>query len=199
VLGAGPAALAAPALAAQGLAVTAFGDALWASGAGAYGKTKLSADLRSTENGGSIVLETERGDERLASSLDALGFSVVVAGRGIVAKLDAQTMSADAQELTELAAEGAALISGSSVDRSVPVAGLERLLADMKKSPKDAEKTAAGLDGSGRLSRAKTVAWVGDYEAVAVEIPSRGQRVIALRDPATGLSKFARIEPLRAR
>ncbi len=201
VLGEGPAALAAPSLAAasKGLAVTAFGDALWASGSGAYGKTKISADLRSTENGGSIVLETERGDERLASSLDALGFSVTVVGRGLSAKLDAQTMSADAAELTELAAEGAALISGSSVDRIAPVAGLERLLADMKKSPKDAAKTAAGLDGPARLSRAKTVAWVGDYEAVAAEIPSRGVRVIALRDPATGLSKFARIEPLRVR
>lgn len=201
VLGAGPAALAATSLvaASQGLTVTAFGDALWASGSGAYGQTKISADLRSTENGGSIVLETERGDERLASTLDALGFSVTVVGRGLSAKLDAQTMSADAAELTELAADGAALISGSSVDRTAPVAGLERLLADMKKSPKDAAKAAAGLDGASRLIRAKTVAWVGDYEAVAAEIPSRGVRVIALRDPATGLSKFARIEPLRAR
>jgi len=201
VLGEGPAALAAPALAAasKNLSVTAFGDALWASGTGDYGRTKIAADLRSTENGGSVTLETERGDESLAASLDKLGFAVTRAGRGLNAKLDAQTISADAAELTELVADGAALISGAPLNRGASVAGLERLLADMRRNPKDAAKAAVGLDGSGRLSRAKTVAWVGDYEAVSTEIRSRGVRVIALRDPATGLSKFARVEPLRVR
>jgi len=201
VLGEGPAALAAPALAAasKGLSVTAYGDALWATGAGDYGATTLSADLRSTEDGGSLSLKTERGDERLASSLDALGFLVTRAGRGLNAQLDAQTISADAQEMAELAADGAALISGAPLERGSSPAGLDRLLADMKRAPKDAAKTAAELDGSSRLSRARTVAWVGEYEAVAAEIRSRGVRVIALRDPATGLAKFARIEPLRVR
>ncbi|MEQ1918706.1 MAG: hypothetical protein ABL955_05860 [Elusimicrobiota bacterium] len=202
VLGDGPAALAATTLAAASkeLSLTAFGDALWASGSGAFGPVKLSGDLRSTESGGSLILETERGDETLASSLDAIGFLVTRQGRGLRATLDAQTISADAREMTELASDGAALIMG--VPRPATPASdgsLSRLLADMKRAPKDAAKTAATLDGTSRLSRARTVGWVGDYEAVSADLRSAGVRVIALRDPATGLSKFARIEPLRVR
>lgn len=202
VLGDGPGALAATMLAAasKDMAFTAFGDALWASGSGVYGATKLTADMRSTENGGAVVIETERGDENLASSLDGLGFLVTRQGRGLRATLDAQTISADAREMTELSAEGAALISGAPIaTRPVASGSLNRLLADMKRAPKDAARTAATLDGSSRLLRAKTVGWVGDLEAVSTEIRSQGVRVIALRDPATGLSKFARIEPLRVR
>ena len=202
VLGDGPAALAATTLAAASkeMSFIAFGDALWASGSGAFGAVNVSGDLRSTENGGSLVLETERGDEKLAAALDERGFQVTRQGRGLHAKLDAQTMSADAQEMTELAADGAALITGAPLKAtsSAPFA-LARLLADMKRAPSDAAKTAASLDGRSWLSRAKTIAWVGDYEAVSVELRSKGQRVIVLRDPATGLSKFARIEPLRVR
>jgi hypothetical protein len=201
VLGAGPAALAAPMLAAasKDLSFTAFGDALWASGSGYYGTTKLSADLRSTESGGSVVLETERGDEPLAASLDALGFAVTRSGAGLKAKLDAETVSADAQEMTELAADGAALISGAPLKAAPLPTGLDRLLADMKKSPKEAAKTAATLDGRSWLSRAKVVGSVGDDEVVSTELRSQGVRVIVLRDHLTGLSKFARIEPLRVR
>lgn len=202
VLGDGAGALAAASLSAasRGLSVTAFGDALWASGSGAYGAAKLSADLRSTESGGSISLETERGDERLAVALDELGFSVKRAGRGLRATLDAQTASADAKELSELAADGAALITGASVpEASAAPEGLNRLLADMKRAPKDAARAAASLDGTSRLLRARTVGWVGEYEAVSAEVRSQGVRVIALRDPATGLSKFARVEPLRVK
>ncbi len=201
VLGEGSGALAATALAAASkeMSFTAFGDTLWASGAGAFGAVKLSADLRSTEAGGSLALETERGDQKLAASLDELGFAVTRQGRGLSARLDAQTMSADAQEMTELAARGAALITGAPLKASSAPAGLDRLLSDMKRSPKDAAKTAAKLDGTSRLSRAKTVGWVGEYEAVSAENPAAGTRVIALRDPATGLSKFARIEPLRVK
>jgi len=202
VLSEGPAALAAPelAVAAKDMSVIAFGDALWASGSGAYGAAKVSADLRSTEKGGSVVLETERGDEALAVSLDELGFQVSRKGRGLRATLDAQTMSVDAQEITNLAAEATALITGAPApSKTASPGGLVRLLADMKRAPKNAAKTAASLDGTSRLARAKTVGWVGDYEAVAVESRSRGVRVVALRDPATGLSKFARIEPLRVR
>jgi hypothetical protein len=201
VLGDGPGALAATSLAAASkeMSFTAFGDALWASGSGAYGAAKLSADLRSTESGGSLSLETERGDEKLASSLDRMGFAVTRRGRGLSAKLDAETVSADAREMTELAADGAALITGASPLAESSSPGLDRLLADMKRSPKEAAKTAATLDGTSRLSRAKTVGWVGEYEAVSAEMRSSGVRVIALRDPATGLSKFARIEPLRVR
>ncbi|MBI2387508.1 MAG: hypothetical protein HYV14_16080 [Elusimicrobia bacterium] len=202
VLGDGPGALAAATLAAASkeLRFTAFGDALWASGSGAYGEAKLSADLRSTESGGSLVLETERGDEALASSLDELGFAVTRRGRGLSARLDAETVSADAREMTELAADGAALITGAPRGaRAAAPFALARLLADMKRAPKDAAKTAASLDGTSRLSRAKTVGWVGEYEAVSAELASQGVRVIALRDPATGLPKFARIEPLRVK
>lgn len=202
VLGDGPGALAAATLAAasKDMSFTAFGDALWASGSGYYGTAKLSADLRSTESGGSLVLETQRGDEKLASSLDAIGFLVTRKGRGLSATLDAQTMSADAREMTELASDAAALITGAPLaQKNASSGGLNRLLADMKRSSKEAAKTAASLDGTSRLSRAKTVGWVGEYEAVSAEIRSSGVRVIALRDPATGLSKFARIEPLRVR
>jgi len=200
-LGEGPGALSASLLAAasKDMSFTAFGDALWGAGAGAYGATKISADLRSTEAGGSIVLETERGDEKLALALDELGFSVARRGRGLTAKLDAETVSADAAEMSELAVDGTALISGAPVKPGSTPAGLDRLLADMKRSPKEAAKTAALLDGTSKLSRAKTVGWVGDYEAVSAELASQGVRVIALRDPATGLPKFARIEPLRVR
>lgn len=202
VLGDGPGALAATTLAAASkeMSFTAFRDALWASGSGSYGTTKLSADLRSTEAGGSLALETERGDEKLAAALDELGFAVTRQGRGLSAKLDAQTMSADAQEMTELAAQGAALITGATYERTTSASfALARLLADMKRAPKDAARTAATLDGTSRLSRAKSVGWVGDYEAVSAENRASGMRVIALRDPATGLSKFARIEPLRVK
>lgn len=201
VLSDGPGALAAASLSAASpnMSLTAFGDALWASGSGAFGAVKLSADMRSTESGGSLVLETERGDERLAASLDELGFLVVRRGRGLNARLDAQTVSADARELTELAALAAAMITGAPAAEASVATGLDRLLADMKRAPKDAARTAATLDGTSRLSRAKTVGWVGEYEAVSTEIRSQGVRVIALRDPATGLSKFARIEPLRIR
>ena len=132
--------------------------------------------------------------------MDELGAGGARGGPGVGARLDAETMSADARELTELAAQGAALITGAPYERkaSAPLA-LARLLADMKRAPKDAARTAASLDGTSRLSRARTVGWVGDYEAVSTEIRSEGVRVIALRDPATGLSKFARIEPLRVR
>jgi hypothetical protein len=91
------------------------------------------------------------------------------------------------------------MITGAPAAEASVAAGLDRLLADMKRAPKDAARTAATLDGTSRLSRAKTVGWVGEYEAVSTEIRSQGVRVIALRDPATGLSKFARIEPLRIR
>lgn len=201
VLGDGLGALAATTLAAgsKGTSFTVFGDALWASGSGDYGATKLSADLRSTESGGSLALETELGDEKLAAALDKMGFAVARQGRGLLATLDAQTMSADAREMTELAADASAMIAGAPFKASNAPAGLDRLLADMKRSPKEAAKTAASLDGTSRLSRAKTVGWVGEYEAVSTEIRSSGVRVIALRDPATGLSKFARVEPLRIR
>ncbi len=202
VLGDGAGAVAAKTLSAASkeLRFTAFGDALWASGSGSYGAAKLSADLRSTESGGSLVLETQRGDERLAASLDELGFAVTRRGQGLSARLDAETVSADAREMTELAAQGAALITGAPRDaKAAAPFALARLLADMKRAPKAAAKAAASLDGTSRLSRAKTVGWVGEYEAVSAEIVSQGVRVIALRDPATGLSKFARIEPLRTR
>lgn len=201
VLADGPGALAAASLSAASLNMswTAFGDALWASGSGAFGAVKLSADMRSTESGGSLVLETQRGDERLAAALDGLGFLVTRRGRGLNARLDAQTVSADAREMTELAANAAAMITGAPAPEASPSNGLDRLLADMKRAPKDAARTAATLDGTSRLSRARTVGWVGEYEAVSTEIRSQGVRVIALRDPATGLSKFARIEPLRIR
>ena len=160
----------------------------------------MSGDLRSTESGGSLILETERGDEKLASSLDEIGFFVTRQGRGLRATLDAQTISADAREMSELASDGAALIMGAPRTPTPDSAGsLSRLLADMKRAPKAAAKTATTLDGTSRLSRAKTVGWVGDYEAVSADLRSSGVRVIALRDPATGLSKFARIEPLRVR
>ena len=198
VLGGGPGALAATTLAAasKDFSYTAFGDAVWAAGSGAYGPATLTADLRSTESGGSIIVETEQGDEKLASRLDDLGFLVTRRGRGLRAKLDAETVSADAAEMTELAAGGALLITGGSTGPAPVATGLDRLLADMKRSPKDAAKTAAGLDGRSWMSRAKTVGWVGDFEAVSTELRAKGVRVIALRDPATGLSKFARIEPL---
>ncbi len=202
VLGEGPAALTAASLAAasKDMSFTAFGDALWGSGSGSYGAAKISADMRSTENGGSVVLETELGDERLALALDELGFQVVRKGRGLTAKLDAETISADAKEMAEIAADGTALITGAAPSgKNVYADGLSRLLADMKRAPKEAAKTAAELDGTSKMSRAKTVGWVGEYEAVSTEIVSQGVRVIALRDPATGLSKFARIEPLRVR
>ena len=172
----------------------------WKSGSGSYGGTRLLSDPRSTESGGSIILETERGDEALAAALDEMGFLVTRQGRGLRAKLDAQTISADAEEMASIAGDAAALISGAPRRTGTPAAdGLSRLLADMKREPKAAAKTAASLDGTSRLSRAKTVGWVGEYEAVSAEIRSQGVRVIALRDPATGLSKFARIEPLRVR
>lgn len=201
VLSEGPAALAATSLSAASpnMSLTAFGDALWASGSGAFGAVKVSADMRSTESGGSLVLETERGDERLAASLDGLGFLVTRRGRGLHARLDAETVSADASEMTELAANASAMITGAPAAQASASTGLDRLLADMKRAPKDAARTAATLDGTSRLSRAKTVGWVGEYEAVSTELRSQGVRVIALRDPATGLSKFARIEPLRIR
>ncbi|MCM2304986.1 MAG: hypothetical protein NDJ72_09805, partial [Elusimicrobia bacterium] len=153
VLGDGPGALAAASLSAASkeMSFTAFGDALWASGSGAYGAAKLSADLRSTESGGSLLLETERGDERLAASLDELGFAVARRGRGLSARLDAETMSADARELTELAAQGAALITGAPAAEKPAAAGLDRLRADMKRAPKDAARTAASRDGTSRL------------------------------------------------
>jgi hypothetical protein len=201
-LGEGPASLAAPRLLAASksdLRVVAFEDSLWASGSGAYGAVKLSADLRSTESGGSVALETERGDERLARELDGLGFAVTRAGSGLRAKLDAETASVDAREMSSLAADGAALITGSPAASSPAPEGLTRLLADVRRSPGEAEKKAAGLDGSSVLARAKTVAWVGDLEAVSAELPSRGERVIALRDPATGLPKYARVEALRVK
>lgn len=199
VLGGGPAERAAATLAAasKGMSYTVFGDALWASGFGVYGAVTLSADLRSTENGGSIALEMERGDETLASSLDQLGFSVTRSGGGLRATLDVQTMSADAREMTELAANAQALVLGAPFKSAATSAGLERLLADMRHRPQAAARIAVSLDGSSRLLRAKTVGWVGDDEVV--EIRSPGARVIALRDSATGLAKFARLEPLRAR
>ncbi|UPT72741.1 MAG: hypothetical protein M0D55_12470 [Elusimicrobiota bacterium] len=198
----GPAALAAPLLAAaskDGLGVVAFGDALWASGSGAYGPVRVAADLRPTEGGGSVSISTERGDDELARELDALGFRVVREGRGLSARLDAETSSADARDIATLAADGAALATGGLRSASPSSEGLERLLADVKSSPAKAEKAAAALDGRSTLSRARTVAWVGELEAVAADIPSRGERVLALRDPATGLPKYARVEPIRTR
>ncbi len=200
VLSVGSAALAAGTLAAasKDMTFTVFDDALWASGFGPYGATKLSADLRSTESGGSVFLETERGDEDLAASLDELGFGVTRQGRGLRARLDGETASSDPQEMAELVAKAVTLISGMPLKPAATAAGLERLLSDIKRAPKDAAKTAA-LFGSARLSRAKTVGWVGDDEAVSMENPSSGVRVIALLDSVTGLAKFARVEPLRVR
>ena len=199
-LGDGPAALAAPALLAASksdLHIVAFADSLWASGSGSHGAVTLSADLRSTESGGSVALETQRSDERLARELDGLGFAVTRAGAGLRAKLDAETASVDAKEMSALAADAAALITGSALKSLPAPEGLSRLLADVRRAPGDAAKKAASLDGGSVLARAKTVAWVGELEAVSADIPSRGERVIALRDPATGLPKYARIESLR--
>ncbi|MBI4061748.1 MAG: hypothetical protein HY403_09985 [Elusimicrobia bacterium] len=193
--GSAAAAAAALAAAAKGLSVAASGDALWASGPG----VELSADLRSTESGGSIALKTERGGETLAAALDRLGFSVARAGSGLRATLDAQSATADAREMAELAADGAALLAGASLpEGAVAPGGLERLLADVRRAPKEAARAAASLDGR-PWPRERLLGWVEDDEAVSTEFRSRGVRVIALRDPATRLLKFARIEPLRAR
>ena len=73
------------------------------------------------------------------------------------------------------------------------------MLADVRRSPGDAAKKAAALDGSSVLARARSVAWVGELEAVEADVPSRRERVFALRDPATGLPKYARVEPLRVK
>lgn len=201
ILGEGPAALAAANLSAASkeLSYAAYGDSLWASGSGSYGAVKLAADLRSTESGGSVTLEAENGDAALANSLDSLGYRVTRRGRGLVATLDAQTVSADEREMTDLAADGAAVITGAARAPAPSADGISRLLADMRRSPKEAARAAATLDGRSWLTRAKPVGKVGDDEIVSTEIRSRGVRVIALRDAVTGLAKFARIEPLRAR
>lgn len=203
VLGDGPAALEATALAAasKDMSFTAFGDELWASGSGAYGGVKLAADLRSTENGGSVTLEAERGDNALASALDEIGFAVTPQGRGLSAKLGAETISADARQVADLAAEGAALITGARVHETFDASeGIERLLADIKRAPKAATDAAKSLDGSAALAQAKAAGVEGDDEIVYFVNRRKGLRVIALRDPAKpGVARFARIEPLRAR
>ncbi|MBI5246856.1 MAG: hypothetical protein HY923_06715 [Elusimicrobia bacterium] len=201
-LGDGAGALAAPSLlaASKDLHVVAFENSLWAGGSGSYGAVKLAADLRSTENGGSITLETQRADGALARKLDALGFAVTLSGAGLKAKLDAETASIDAHEMAALAADGAALIAGANrAAANDEPEGLVRLLSDVRRSPGDAAKKAAAFDGSSVLAHARPVAWVGELEAVEADIPSRRERVFALRDPATGLPKYARVETLRVK
>jgi hypothetical protein len=195
----GPASLAAPALlaASSALRVVAFEEALWAAGSGAHGAVKLFAELRSTESGGAVVLETERADERLARRLDALGFAVTRVGRGLRARLDAETASVDAEEMSALAADVAALITGASpATVAAEPGGLDRLLFDVRRTPGEAAKKAVSLDGSSVLWSARTVAQVGELEAVVVDVPSRRERVFALRDHETRLPRYARIEPL---
>ena len=198
VLGAGPAEAAAKSLAAaaKGMSVTAYGSALWARGSGPHGRVLLSADLRSTESGGSVSIETAGGDERLARALDALGFSVVRKGAGLKAVYDADTASADAAELAAVAAEASALVSGAEVRTAPSFGGLQRLLADLKTAKGDAAKTAKALDGRAWLSRAKPIALVGDLHAYSVGIPSHDGNLVvtALRDPETGLTQYARAE-----
>ncbi len=196
----GPATAAANALvaASKGMTATAFGEALWASGFGPAGRASLSAELRSTERGGSISVTVERSDEKLAAALDALGFSVVPSGKGFKAILDAQTASLDAEELSAAAAEASALVAGVKSAPTHSFGGLQRLLADVKKAPGDAKKAAQALDGRSWLSRARPLALVGDLHAYSAEVPTRDGKVLvfALRDDETGLTQYARAERL---
>ena len=197
-LGAGPGASAAAGLAASSnMRFVASGAGLWGAGVGPHGSARLSADLRATGNGGSLRVEVERGTEELARALDEFGFEVRRRGRALTATLDAETSSADADEVAALTEDAAALIMGAARAPQAPsVAGLERLLADVRRSPQEAAKAAARLDGSSWRSGARVVARVGELTAVSSRAGKA--RVTALLDPQTGLPLYARIESSRA-
>lgn len=194
VLEAGPAETAAKTLAAagKGLGVVAYGSTLWARGDGVV----LSADLRSTEAGGSVVIELASADERLARKLDELGFNVTRAGAGLKAVYDADAASGGANEVAAMAADGAAAATGADVRPTPSFGGLQRLLADVKTSKGDAVEAAKALDGGSWLLKGRPLALVGDLRAYSVDIPADGGKVTvtALQDPDTGLVQYARAE-----
>ena len=193
VLGEGPGAIAAKDLAAGvkpgSMRFVASGSGLWASGFGSHGQGNLAADLRSTEKGGSLRVDVERGDEELARALDGLGFTVARVGQGFRATIDAQSVPADAEELAALAAEAAALITDSPLKAEPSSADLETFLADVRRDPRKAEASAKALDGRAWRSRAKILGWVGGLEAVASRIGKL--QFLVLVDPERGLPVFA--------
>ncbi len=202
ILGQGPGANAARDLSAGlkpgSMRFVASGSGLWASGFGSHGQGILAADLRSTEKGGSVRVDVERGDEALARALDGLGFTVARAGQGFRATVDAQSVPADAEELAALAAEAAALIIDSPPQAEPASADIEALLSTMRKNPSKAADAAKDLDGRAWRSRARIIGRIGELEAVASRIGKL--QFLVLVDPERGLPMFAsRIELLGPR
>lgn len=179
---------------APGGALASAGAFLWARGDGPAGAFRLSADLRAADGGGEIRVDGAFS-EQTARSLDALGFAVIRSGARMSAVLDAQTSSADAAAMEELAATAFAAASGRAPQTPEGFDGLKRLISELGRSPQEAARVAQALDGR-EFPGSRLIAVVGGLDAVtATAAGSSGPiRLVLLRDSRTGLARYARAE-----
>jgi hypothetical protein len=170
-------------------ASVALDDHLWASARGPRGEARLSAELR---GGGSVELSVEEGDAALARRLEDLGFTVTPQGSGLRAVVGSEDFSRTGPELGLLGARALRAALGAE---DMDAGGLRELEDAARRDPQDAAALAALLDGRETFARARVIGLVGDYvalEGTPVVLGTKPLLVSALRDPDTGLLKYAR-------
>jgi hypothetical protein len=173
-------------------AFVALDDQLWARGRGDSGDVSLSADLRTTDKGGSVALTAARGDAALARRLSDLGFAVTLDGAGLRAEFGAEDFGRSADEVGFLAARGLAAALGRAPAAAPPA--LTALSSAVRRDRAAAADLARLLDGRASFAGARVIGLVGPDEALAPVAASVGGKTVlvsALRDPSTGLLEFA--------
>ncbi len=172
------------------LTSVALGERLWSRGEGPDGVVRLFADLRAFDEGGRAQISIARADARLASELEDLGFVVDADGAGLRAVLN-RGASPDAAQAADAVARGLAAALGRG---EAPEPALTALIAAVHRDPRAARALAGELDGLPAFALARVTGLVGGYEAlspVSARVGARQERVVALRDPATGLLRYA--------
>ncbi|MDE2509898.1 MAG: hypothetical protein KGL74_02135, partial [Elusimicrobia bacterium] len=170
-------------------AMVALDDRLWAAARGSHGQARLSVELRP---GGSVALFVEKGDARLSRRLEDLGFAVRAEGAGLSAEVGPQDFARDGAELGLLGAQALRAALGGAEPET---GGLRELEDAARRDSKSAAALAALLDGREAFARARVIGLVGDYvalEGTPVVVGAHPLVVSALRDPDTGLLKYAR-------
>ena len=151
--------------------------------------TRLSAELRT---GGSVEISVEKADAALARRLEDMGLTVSPRGAGLRAVVGPEDFAREGPELGLLGARALrAALGGADAD----VGGLRELEDAARRDPQSASALAALLDGRETFARARVIGLVGDYvalEGTSVVLGSHPLVVSALRDPDTGLLKYAR-------
>jgi hypothetical protein len=177
------------------VSAAALDERLWASGRGAYGAARISAELRSTASGGSVELFVEKADAELSRRLEDMGLTVFPDGAGLRAAAGPEGFPHRGDELGAMAAYALAAALGR-LPPSADDGALQGLAQEVRRNQAGSAQLAAVLlDGREALIHAPVIGFIGDYEALAptpVGVEGRTLLVSALRDPDTGLPAYAR-------